>query len=79
MENNTNKHTKNPIPQRRSWVKVRRQSSRNRASWKGSGGEEPERHFRGVWSADAQARSSTLESRGEEGGGVGVRKRADEI
>lgn len=40
------------------------------------GRSEPESHFRSVWSADALAHSSTLESR--EGGGR-VRKKADEI
>lgn len=48
-------------------MKVRGRSSRNKASWKGRGGAEPERHFRRVWSADAQAHSSTLESRGRRG------------
>lgn len=46
-------------------VKVRAQSTGSKASWKGRGGSEPERHFRSVWSADAQAHSSTLDSREE--------------
>lgn len=37
---------------------------------------KPERDFRSVWSADAQAHSSTLQSRVR---GGGVKKRTDEI
>lgn len=57
-------------------MKFRARSRGSKASWKGRGWSEPERHFRGVWSADAQVHSSTLESR-EEGGRV--REKADEI
>lgn len=56
-------------------MKVRARSRGRKASWKGRG-SEPERHFRSVWSADAQAHSSTLESREEGGGKKGERRRA---